>query len=361
MRILFTGGGSAGHVTPNIALIGAATRRGWSTVYVGSQDGIERELIAHESITYHGIRSGKLRRYFSWQNFIDPFNVLAGFCQALLLLVRERPDAVFSKGGFVAVPVVVAAWMLRIPVLCHESDIVPGLANRLCRRFSHLMCVNFPETESYLPSQRVEVTGTPLRDDILRRNSAAARTRLGMDRAGVAAADHDLPVLLVFGGSLGAERINAAVAASLPDLLARFEVVHVCGAGGLPAQQPPGYHAFEYVHEGFGDLLELADLVVSRAGANALYELLVLRKPHVLIPLSAAVSRGDQVVNARVMEQSGYSVVVADEALDGETLRAALNKVDAERTGIMAALERFPARLDAGEQILDLLAAAARA
>ena len=177
VKILFTGGGSAGHVTPNLALMDEAGRRGFETVYVGSADGIEREIVGRTDVAYRGIRSGKLRRYFSWQNFIDPFNVLIGVIQAMFVVLRERPDVVFSKGGFVAVPVVLAAWVFRIPVVCHESDIVPGLANRLCQPFSRLMCVNFPETAAYLKRRRGEGTGTPLRDGSV----DATRRRPGHD------------------------------------------------------------------------------------------------------------------------------------------------------------------------------------
>lgn len=348
MKVLFTGGGSAGHVTPNIALIAELRQRGGSAVYVGGHVGIERELIVREGTPYRGIRTGKLRRYFSWQNFIDPFNVLVGLIQACIIMLRERPDVVFSKGGFVSVPVVFAAWLFRVPAVCHESDIVPGLANRLCRPFCRLICINFPETAAYVPNSQTQVTGTPLRADILTRDPNAARTRLRLESA--------RPVLMVFGGSLGAGRINAALAASLPTLLERYEVIHVAGEGAVPSKQPVGYHAFEYIHEGFGDLLELADIVVCRAGANSLYELLVLRKPNVLIPLSASASRGDQVVNARVMAQAGYSRVIADEALDGASLIAAVAQVEAEQAGIMAALAAFPAQLDGAVRIVDLLA-----
>ena len=351
VKILFTGGGSAGHVTPNLALMDEAGRRGFETVYVGSADGIEREIVGRTDVAYRVIRSGKLRRYFSWQNFIDPFNVLIGVTQAMFVVLRERPDVVFSKGGFVAVPVVLAAWVFRIPVVCHESDIVPGLANRLCQPFSRLMCVNFPETAAYLKRRRVEVTGTPLRDGIVDGNAASARARLGI-------AD-DRRVLLAFGGSLGAARINAAVADAFEALADRYDVIHVTGEEGARAARP-GYHPFAYVHEGFGDLLALADVVVSRAGANSLYELLVLNKPHVLVPLPATSSRGDQLVNADVMARGGYSVVVADEDLDATTLIEAVRRVEADRAGIMAALETFPAHLDGAVRVVDLLAAAAR-
>ena len=350
MKVLFTGGGSAGHVTPNLALMAEVHRRGGSAVYVGSHDGIERDLIGRTEVPYHAIRSGKLRRYFSWQNFIDPLNVLVGLVQALNVVMRERPDVVFSKGGFVSVPVVVAAYLLRVPVICHESDIVPGLANRLCRPFSRLMCVNFPETARYLPHRRVEVTGTPLREGILAGDAAVARSRLGITAG--------RRVLLAFGGSLGASRINDAIADALDDLLIEYDVIHVAGAGGsTPARA--GYHPFEYVHEGFGDLLAAADVVISRAGANSLYELLVLQKPHVLVPLSAAASRGDQIVNARVMEEAGYSVVVADESFDAGSLTRAVAQVDEERGRIVAALESFPAHLQAGARVVDLLEDAA--
>jgi len=310
-RVLFTGGGTAGHVTPNIALLEAARSKRWEVAYVGSPEGIEREMIGALGVSYYPVASGKLRRYFSWQNFIDPFLILWGILQSLLLCLRLRPDAVFSKGGFVSVPVVVAAWLLRIPVISHESDVTPGLANRLTYPFCRKICVTFDATVPYLPGGKVKVTGTPVRQSLITGDAAAGLAFLGFSG--------EKPVLLVFGGSLGAATINKQVRRTLPALLQRFDLVHVVGRGNLDATiETPGYVQKEFVGEQFGDVLAAAALVVSRAGANSLYELLMTRKPHLLIPLGKAASRGDQLDNARVFAALGFSKVLYEEALKGD-------------------------------------------
>ena len=332
--ILFTGGGTAGHVTPNIALIASVQKLGWQVNYVGSRKGIEAEMIQPLGIAFHGIASGKLRRYFSWENFIDPFRVVWGVLQSLGLCLRLKPDIVFSKGGFVSVPVVVAAWLLRIPVISHESDVTPGLANRLTYPFCRKICVTFQETAGYLPRQKVLVTGTPVRESLLTGDAARGRAALGLDP--------DRPVLLVFGGSLGAGAINRQVRKVLDRLLQRFQVVHVTGAGHMDVSiEKSGYVQREFISDAFGDVLAAATVVVSRAGANSLYELLCLRKPHLLIPLTAAASRGDQIENARTFSERGYSRVIYEESMDDELFLAEVTRLLADAAVISDRLAQF--------------------
>lgn len=332
--IMLTGGGTAGHVTPNIALIAEAQRRGWQIHYVGSVHGIEREMIEPLNIPYHAISSGKLRRYFSWENFVDPFRVLMGFMQGLILCAKLKPDLLFSKGGFVSVPIVIAAWLLRIPVISHESDITPGLANRIAYPFCRKICVAFEATVSFLPSAKVIVTGTPIRESILRGDKAAGLSFIGL-------AD-DKPLLLVFGGSLGAAVLNAQVRSVLDELLETFNVMHVTGAGNLDSSvDRPGYVQLAFVAQEFGDLLAAAAVVVSRAGANSLYELLALRKPHLLVPLTGAASRGDQLANAETFEHLGYSQVIHEEAMTNATFLSALRQLYEQRTSIVERLSSF--------------------
>ena len=334
-RILFTGGGTAGHVTPNIALIEALQAKQWTIHYVGSQAGIERQLIEPLAVPFHGIKTGKLRRYFSWQNFIDPGLIAWGFLQSLLLCLRLRPNVVFSKGGFVAVPLVVAAWVCRIPVISHESDMTPGLANRLCFPFSRWICVNFPQTATHLPTNKVLVTGSPVRTQLLNGDSTRARAEYGL--AGIK------PLLLVFGGSLGANVINRVVRQSLNALLDQFDLIHVVGAGNLDESLTAraGYIQREYIHGGFGDVLAAADLVLSRAGANSIYELLITRTPHILVPLSAAASRGDQLINARTFQQAGMSEVLYEDQLSEPALLECIHRIYAQRKTIEARLSDF--------------------
>lgn len=352
-RILFTGGGTAGHVTPNIALIEALSQKGWECHYVGSRHGIERELVAPLGIPYSPIHSGKLRRYFSWQNFIDPLFILLGFLQSVWLCLSLRPDIVFSKGGFVAVPVVFAAWLCRIPVISHESDITPGLANKLCLPFSRLLCVNFKETERYLPKSvaknQVRVTGSPLRAGLRHTDGQRGRDFLGFNES------H--PILLVVGGSLGARVLNEAIWQNLTSLTDRYQVVHMVGAGNRQPDLDSGrYRQFEYLGAEYGDVLAAADLVISRAGANSLFELLTFRKPHLLVPLSAAASRGDQLVNARIMAEAGMSLVIQESALTPEALLEGLESLESieENALWLSAIADFPDS-DAVSLIVELI------
>lgn len=347
-RILFTGGGTAGHVTPNLALIEVLQQAGWDVAYAGSVAGIERTLVAGTGIRYYPVATGKLRRYFSWQNFVDPFRILLGCYQALLVCLRWRPSVVFSKGGFVAVPVVFAAWLCRVPVIVHESDMTPGLANRLGFPFARHICVNFPQTLDLVPKQKSVVTGSPVRRALLQGDASRGRERLGLSA--------DRPVLLVFGGSLGAATINAAVRAMLDSVCAEFDVVHVAGVGNLaePLNNRPGYWQFEFLAEEFGDVLAAADVVVARAGANSLYELLVTRTPHILIPLPLTASRGDQIQNARAFEKLGMSLVLPQEDLSAEALREMVQAAWTRRAELCAAMANFEVR-DSLSLILGLI------
>ncbi len=334
LKIMFTGGGTAGHVTPNIALIEYFQDLGWDIVYVGSLSGIEREIIANSGVRYLGIASGKLRRYFDWANFIDPARIFWGCLQSIYISFRERPNILFSKGGFVTVPVVFAAWLLRIPVISHESDVTPGLANRLCYPFVKKLCLNFPETKKYLRGDKAVVTGTPIRHSLL-----YGRSQRGFD---LLSFSQDKPIVLVFGGSLGASSINEVVRDSLDRLLPRYQVVHVAGPGNLDKNiESPGYLQREFLYEDFGDILASASVVVSRAGANSIYELLITRKPHILIPLSSKASRGDQLVNAEIFAAKGYSSVLLEAKLTSISLTNLINDVYNNRKIIIQQIQNF--------------------
>ena len=313
-KIFLTGGGTAGHVTPNLALIPGLIAEGYRVEYVGSKNGIERRLIEPLDIPYHALAAGKLRRYFDWQNFTDVLRVISGFLQALGLMISNRPDLLFSKGGFVATPVVWAAWLLRVPVIIHESDMTPGLANRLSMPFARRICYSFPETASHLPAHKAVLTGIPVREELLQGDADQARQWLNFYE--------DKPLLLVVGGSLGSQVINKAVRDVLEDLLVDFNVVHICGAGQTEEllARYGGYRQYEYLDEQLKHLFALTDIVISRAGATMLFELLALRKPHLLVPLSRRASRGDQILNAQSFEQQGFSMVLQEESLNGKQL-----------------------------------------
>lgn len=317
-KIVLTGGGTAGHVTPNIALISALKDANYEIEYIGSYDGIEKTLIEKEGITYHGISTGKLRRYFDLKNFSDPFRVIKGFSEAKRILKEIQPDIIFSKGGFVAVPVVRAAAALKIPVIAHESDMTPGLANKLSFPVATKVCCTFDETLKFLPEGKGIVTGSPIRSELLKGSKEKAMSYTGFSQ--------EKPVLLVIGGSLGAGAINEAIRRILPKLLEQFNIIHISGKGKLDPtlNTRDGYIQYEYVSEELKDLFALSEIVVSRAGSNAVCELLALNKPNLLIPLSANASRGDQVLNAHSFEKKGYSLVLEEENMSDESLYQAI-------------------------------------
>ena len=325
-RIILTGGGTAGHVTPNIALLPRLKELGYDIQYIGSYTGIEKELIEPFGIPSHGISSGKLRRYFSVQNFTDPFRVLKGFREAHKLIRQLKPDVIFSKGGFVSVPVVLAGKRCKVPVIIHESDMTPGLANKIAIPSAAKVCCNFPETLKSLPEGKAVLTGSPIRQELLSGNKIAA-----MDMCHFTS---DKPVILVIGGSLGAVAVNNAVREALPELLKDFQIIHLCGKGKMDEslKDVEGYCQFEYIKNELRNLFALADIVISRAGANAICELLALHKPNLLIPLSANASRGDQILNARSFERQGFSLVLEEEQLTKETLLNAVKTLYENRT-----------------------------
>ena len=311
-RIILTGGGTAGHVTPNIALLPRLKELHYDIHYIGSYNGIERELIEQFGVPYHGISSGKLRRYFSLQNFTDPFRVIKGFGEARRLIKLLKPDVVFSKGGFVSVPVVLAAKKCKVPVIIHESDMTPGLANKICIPSAARVCCNFPETVSALPADKSVLTGSPIRQELLSGSKEKALEFTGLN--------DEKPVLLVVGGSLGATAVNEMVRRTLPELLKDFQVVHLCGRNKLDPSlnELTGYVQYEYIKDELKDLFALTDIVVSRSGANAICELLALHKPNLLIPLPASASRGDQILNAKSFEQQGFSLVLDEDTTNDQ-------------------------------------------
>lgn len=333
-RIVLTGGGTAGHVTPNIALIPELQKQGYEVHYIGSYEGIESKLIADLNIPYYGIASGKLRRYIDPKNLSDPFKVMKGYGQARRLLRQIAPDVVFSKGGFVSVPVVVAAKSRHIPCIIHESDMTPGLANKICIPCAERVCTNFPETMNHIPKHKGVLTGSPIRQELFEGNKARGLKFCGF---------HDTkPVILIIGGSLGAVRVNEAVRAILPQLLESFQIIHLCGKGKIDEslRNTEGYVQFEYIREELRDLMAAADVFISRAGANAICEILALRKPNILIPLSAQASRGDQILNAASFEKQGYSIVIQEEDITDERLLNAVHTAYKDRAKFIKAMER---------------------
>ena len=353
-RIILTGGGTAGHVTPNIALLPRLKELGYDIQYIGSYTGIEKELIEPFGIPYHGISSGKLRRYFSVQNFTDPFRVLKGFREAHKLIRQLKPDVIFSKGGFVSVPVVLAGKRCKVPVIIHESDMTPGLANKIAIPSAAKVCCNFPETVANLPADKAVLTGTPIRQELLSGNAENGRKFCGFTA--------DKPVLMVIGGSLGAASVNDNVRKILPELLKEFQVVHLCGKGKTDESLngTAGYVQYEYIQDELPDLFALADIVISRAGANAICEIRELHKPNLLIPLSAKASRGDQILNARSFERQGFSKVLEEEEITEEKLLETIRQLYTDRQKYTDAMAGN-GQVDSISKITDLIEECARA
>lgn len=304
MKIILTGGGTAGHVTPNFALLPYLKSAGFEIEYIGSLNGMEKKLVEQKNIIYHGISCGKLRRYFDVKNFIDVGNILKGILQSNKLLKRIKPDVVFSKGGFVAVPVVISSWFNKIPVIIHESDMTAGLANRISIPFASVVCTSFPETAKKI--KKSFVTGSPIRYELFNGNKIHAKKKLCFDNKFV---------LLVMGGSQGSIKINEAIRRILYNLT-DFNIIHICGRGNIDKNiERKNYVQFEYVTDELPDLFALADIIISRAGSNSIFEFLALKKPNLLIPLPKKSSRGDQILNAESFEKQGFSKVLYEENL----------------------------------------------
>ena len=347
-KIVLTGGGTLGHVTPHLALIPHLQAAGYEIHYIGTENGMEApKMRAVPGVTYHAVKSGKLRRYHSWQNFTDPFRVIAGAFQSARLMGVIKPDVVFSKGGFVAVPVVFGAWLHRIPVLCHESDLTPGLANKLCRPFAKKFATTFPECAEALGT-KAEMTGTPLRPELFEGSREEGLRLFGFDGS--------RPVLLMMGGSSGAQSVNKALRDALPRLTGTFDVAHICGNGNLEESLEgiPGYAQKEFLDEELPDALAAADLVLSRAGANALGEFQHLGRPMLLVPYPKGASRGDQILNARSLEKRGLCHVLMQEDMTAETLADALTETWADRERLERNLKDAPPA-DGTKRVLELI------
>lgn len=333
-KIVLTGGGTAGHVTPNLALLPALKKDGWEIVYIGSETGIERKLVEEAGIPYYAIPTGKLRRYLSKENITDMLRVVKGVREAKKLIRKLQPDVIFSKGGFVGVPVSLAAKANKVPLVIHESDLTPGLANKIAMPFAKVVCTTFPETVAYVKGDKGVYTGTPIRHELFEGKKEAGLQACGFDGK--------KPVLLQMGGSLGAVKLNNCLRESLTDILKQFDVIHLCGKGNVDAslEKTKGYRQFEYVSQGLEDLFAATDVFISRAGSNSISEFLALRKPQLLIPLSKNASRGDQILNANSYAKKGFSRVLPEEEMTAESMKENIFTLYEKRDSYIQAMEK---------------------
>lgn len=335
-KIASTGGGTVGHVSVNLSLIPTALSQGYEALYIGSKNGIEREMIESQlpEIKYYPISSGKLRRYISLENAKDVFKVLKGILDARKVLKKEKPDLLFSKGGFVSVPVVIAAKSLNIPTIIHESDLTPGLANKIALKFAKKIYTTFEETLNYLPKEKADFIGATIREDLKNGNAHNGYQLTGFNE--------NKKVLLVMGGSLGSKKLNSIIRENLDALLQQYQVIHLTGKGLKDAQvKKSGYIQYEFVKEDLTDLLAITDTVISRAGSNAIYEFLTLRIPMLLVPLGLDQSRGDQIDNANHFADKGYAKAIDEEQLTAQILLQELNEMEQERTRIINNMKSY--------------------
>lgn len=352
-KIVLTGGGTAGHVTPNIALIPYLQKEGYDVYYIGSNGGMEEELIKKCGIPYYGVSSGKLRRYFDKKNFSDIFKVLKGILQSKHIIKKIKPNVVFSKGGFVAVPVVVGAALNKVNVVCHESDITPGLANKLAMPFAKAVCTTFPEAVKHIKDNKGIHTGTPIRDMLFNGSKEKGIAMCGFSG--------NKPVILIMGGSQGSVKVNNSVRELLGKLLPKYDIVHLCGKGNLDENlnNKEGYKQFEYVSDELPNLFAMADMVISRAGSNAICEFLALHKPMLLIPLGKNASRGDQILNAQSFKKQGFAEVIDEEKMTKGSLFDTINRVYENRLGYINAMENSQVS-DGIKSVMEIIKAATK-
>ncbi len=345
--ILFTGGGTAGHVSPNLALSNYFIEKNYEVHYIGSYTGIEKDMVK-PPIIYHGISTGKLRRYFDLKNFTDPFRIIKGYIQSKKLLKKIKPNIIFSKGGFVSVPVVMAANSLNIPVILHESDMTPGLANKLCIPKCDLICTSFEKTLDSTKGKGV-LTGTPIRPMLKLGNVEYAKTKLKDF-------DHNNPTIMIMGGSLGAGAINEQIRSIMRGLTSSFNILHICGKNNLDPHlnSVKGYMQFEFVNEELADFITYSDIIVSRSGATSIFEFLSLNKPMLLIPLPLSQSRGDQILNAKYFEEKGYAKVLRQEDMNDETLLKGILELYQDRENIKTA-QKQSKTFNSNEIIIELI------
>ncbi|WP_226576560.1 undecaprenyldiphospho-muramoylpentapeptide beta-N-acetylglucosaminyltransferase [Halobacillus litoralis] len=334
-RILFTGGGTAGHVIVNLALIPEFQKKGYEIDYIGSYEGIEKKLIEPlHGVTYHGVSTGKLRRYMSKENFKDPFKVLKGLTQALRIIRKRKPQVIFSKGGFVSVPVVMAARLKSVPTIIHESDYTPGLANKLSFPFAKKILATFPETMKHLPEGKGEYIGAVVREELFEGDRSKGLALCSFHK--------QKPVIMVMGGSTGSKRINDAIRDNLDTLLKNVQIIHICGQGHKDTSiKRQGYAQFEYVQDELKDLFAATDYIVSRAGSNAIFEFLALKKPMLLVPLSRKASRGDQILNADSFVKQGYAIKVEEEELTDDRFITELDNLMNQKTQFLKNMETY--------------------
>lgn len=353
MKIIVAGGGTGGHIIPNLALLKELEKKvpDLEVLYVGSWKGMEADMVPEAGYDFEGISCGKLRRYFSWENFLDIFRTIGGIFQSIGIINKFKPEIIFCKGGYVSFPVAIAGWICRKPVILHESDLELGLANRLSAKVAKKVCVSFPETISIWEKRKPKMaakmiyTGNPVRPELRDGDSQKGWEFTGLKKG--------KKVMLVMGGSQGAQFINELIWHNLDQLLDKYQVVHVCGKGKISKDtlDKEGYFACEFIGPELKDVYAITDLIISRAGANSLAEIAYLQKPAILVPLVVG-SRGDQVSNAEAFAKNNPVTVLDEKGIDYHQLDL-LGRID--QLFKLPISEENSADADASARIVELL------
>ena len=377
--IAFTGGGTAGHIYPGLAVadelkaLAVKNNKKITINWIGCSKGMDRQIVekalgsdgTRTADAFYGIPSGKLRRYLSWQNFTDLFRIMAGYFSARRILKKLKPAFLFSKGGFVSVPPCLAAKHLGIPVYTHECDFTLGLANRINFKSADCMFVSYEETKKHFPAadqSRVIVSGNPVRPVFYNTNPENGRKFLGLNEKKKSS---DKPVLLVLGGSSGARQINELVYDNIDFLCENFIVVHQTGlvnsdddrASALAEKYEGIYKPYNFIYQEMPDVVSAADVILSRAGANSIWEAAVLLKPMVLVPLCGSGTRGDQVDNAEFFRSRGAAEVLLGDEADSQHLKSALTNMldNSKRASYSDALKKLTGFEPAAKRIAQSL------
>lgn len=343
--IILTGGGTAGHVTPHLAILPYLKKDFDKIYYIGSENGIEKEIIKNANLPYYSVPCAKFNRNFNLNNLKIPFKIYSGYVKAGKIIDEIKPDVIFSKGGYVAIPTILAGKKRKIPIISHESDYSLGLANRLTAKYCKKVLTSFPDTALNLKNG--EYVGSPIRNELFNVKKDIAIKTFGFNS--------NKPILLITGGSQGALAINNAVRNALPDLLPKYNVIHICGKNNLSKEyDQKGYFQVEYMNN-IENAFAVASVCISRAGSNTLFELLALKIPCVLIPLPKGTSRGDQILNAEYFQKLGLVNVLPQQVLTPQALTLAVNSTYANRFNLARNFNKTPIK-DASREISNIIA-----
>lgn len=348
-KVFFTGGGTGGHVYPALAIIEELNKNGkYDISWIGSKNGMEYNIITNYGIKFHSIPSGKLRRYFSFLNFIDLFKIIAGFIKSFFILIKYRPDIIFSKGGYVTVPPIIISKILKIKSVTHESDMSPGLATKINSKFVNKILLPYEETKKYFKTElhdKLITTGNPIRKEFFSTDKINGRKIMGFT--------NNRPVILVLGGSLGAKEVNDLILDAKDLLINDYNIYHQMGDNKFVETDTDSYKTTPFIREHMADIISASDIIISRAGASAVWEFATVGIPAIFIPLTVG-SRGDQMLNARYSEKRGISLVLTGGEINADCLNRSINKLNSNKAGMIKVMNEFKS-YSSSQQIVQVI------